>query len=176
MKLKNKVALITGGTSGIGLETAKLFQNEGARVVVSGVDPARLQEASRQLGPDVLVRRADLRVRTDIDELIATIREKFRHLDVLFANAGIGIAAPLEAVTEDQVDEQFSINFKGMFFTVQKAAPILGSGSSIVLTTSFLDAVGTPGLSVLSERRRPYARWYAPSAQNSPRAAFASTR
>jgi NAD(P)-dependent dehydrogenase (short-subunit alcohol dehydrogenase family) len=150
LKLKNKVALITGGTSGIGLETAKLFRNEGARVIVSGNNPARLQEASRQLGPDVLVRRADLRVRTDIDELIAAIREKFRHLDVLFANAGIGVAAPLEAVTEYQIDEQFSINFKGIFFAVQKAAPILGNGGSIVLTTSFLDAVGTPGLSILS--------------------------
>ena len=150
MKLKDKVALITGGTSGIGLEAAKLFRNEGARVIVSGVNPARLEEASRQLGPDVLVRRADSRVRTDIDELIATIREKFGHLDVLFANAGIGLAAPLEAVTEDQIDEQFSINFKGIFFAVQKAAPILANGGSIVLTTSFLNAVGTPGLSVLS--------------------------
>jgi NAD(P)-dependent dehydrogenase (short-subunit alcohol dehydrogenase family) len=150
MKLKNKIALITGGTSGIGLEAAKLFRDEGARVIVSGVNPARLEEASRQLGPDVLVRRADLRVRTDIDELIAKVREKFGHLDVLFANAGIGLAAPLEAVTEDQIDEQFSINFKGIFFTVQKAAPILANGGSIVLTTSFLNAVGTPGLSVLS--------------------------
>jgi NAD(P)-dependent dehydrogenase (short-subunit alcohol dehydrogenase family) len=150
MKLKDKVALITGGTSGIGLEAAKLFRNEGARVIVSGVNPARLQEAARQLGPDVLVRHADLRVRTDIDELIATIREKFRHLDVLFANAGIGFAAPLETVTEEQIDEQFSVNFKGIFFAVQKAAPILGNGGSVVLTTSFLNSVGTPGLSVLS--------------------------
>src|ERR1700755_2528875 len=141
MKLKNKVALVTGGTSGIGLEAAKLFRNEGARVIVSGVNPARLQEASRQLGPDVLVRRADSRVRTDIDELIATVRDKFGHLDVLFANAGIGLAAPLEAVTEDQIDEQFSINFKGIFFAVQEAAPILSNGGSIVLTTSFLNAV-----------------------------------
>ena len=150
MKLKSKVALITGGTSGIGLEAAKLFRDEGARVIVSGVNPARLQEASRQLGPDVLVLRADLRVRTDMDELIATIREKFKRLDVLFANAGIGFAAPLETVTEDQIDEQFSINFKGIFFTIQKAAPLLSKGGSIVLTTSFLNAVGTPGLSVLS--------------------------
>jgi NAD(P)-dependent dehydrogenase (short-subunit alcohol dehydrogenase family) len=150
MKLKNKVALITGGTSGIGLEAAKLFRDEGARVIVSGVDPTRLQQASRQLGSDVLVLRADLRVRTDIEELVATIREKFTHLDVLFANAGIGLAAPLESVTEDQIDEQFAINFKGIFFTVQKAAPILCKGASIVLTTSFLDAVGAPGLSVLS--------------------------
>jgi NAD(P)-dependent dehydrogenase (short-subunit alcohol dehydrogenase family) len=150
MKLKNKVALITGGTSGIGLETAKLFRNEGARVVVSGVNPGRLKEASRRLGPDVMVRRADLRVPAEIDELIATIREQLGHFDVLFANAGTGFAAPLEAVTEEQIDDQFSTNFKGIFFTVQKAAPILSNGGSIVLTTSFLNATGTPGLSVLS--------------------------
>jgi NAD(P)-dependent dehydrogenase (short-subunit alcohol dehydrogenase family) len=98
----------------------------------------------------VLVLRADLRVRTDIDELIATVRERFTHLDILFANAGVGFAAPLETVTEDQIDEQFAINFKGVFFAVQKTAPILSKGASIVLTTSFLNAVGTPGLSVLS--------------------------
>jgi NAD(P)-dependent dehydrogenase (short-subunit alcohol dehydrogenase family) len=150
MKLKNKVALITGGTSGIGLETAKLFRDEGARVIVTGINPVRLPEASRQLGPDVLVLRADLRVRSDIDDVVATIGDKFAHLDILFANAGIGFAESLEAVTEEQVDEQFSINFKGIFFAVQKAAPILSKGSSIVLTTSFLNAVGTPGLSILS--------------------------
>jgi NAD(P)-dependent dehydrogenase (short-subunit alcohol dehydrogenase family) len=150
MKLKNKVALITGGTSGIGLETAKLFRDEGARVVVTGVNAARLEEASRQLGPGVRVLRADLRVPGDIDDAVATIREEFAHLDILFANAGVGIAAALEAVTEQQVDEQFSINFKGIFFAVQKTAPILSNGGSIVLTTSFLDAVGAPGLSILS--------------------------
>jgi NAD(P)-dependent dehydrogenase (short-subunit alcohol dehydrogenase family) len=150
MKLKNKVALITGGTSGIGLETAKLFRDEGARVIVTGVNPARLEETSRELGPDVLVLRADLRVRSDIDNVVATIRDKFGHLDILFANAGIGHAAPLEAVTEELLDDQIAINFKGIFFTVQKAAPILSKGGSIVLTTSFLNAVGTPGLSILS--------------------------
>jgi NAD(P)-dependent dehydrogenase (short-subunit alcohol dehydrogenase family) len=150
MKLKNKIALITGGTTGIGLETAKSFRDEGARVIVTGANAARIEEASRQLGSDVLVLRADLRVRSDIDKVVATIRDKFTHLDVLFANAGIGSAAPLEAVTEQQIDEQFSVNFKGIFFAIQKAAPILNRGASIVLTTSFLNAVGTPGLSILS--------------------------
>jgi|SRR5262245_47511589 len=90
MKLANKVALITGGTSGIGLATAKLFRDEGASIIVTGLNPARLEEASRQLGPDALVLRADLRVRRDIDDVVATIRDKFAHLDILFANAGIG--------------------------------------------------------------------------------------
>jgi NAD(P)-dependent dehydrogenase (short-subunit alcohol dehydrogenase family) len=150
MKLKNKVALITGGTSGIGLATAQLFRDEGAHVIVTGVNPTRLEAASRQLGPEVLVLRADLRVRSDIDHVLETIRDKFDRLDILFANAGVGLAASLEAVTEDQVDEQFSINFKGIFFAVQKAAPILSKGGVIVLTTSFLNTVGTPGLSILS--------------------------
>jgi NAD(P)-dependent dehydrogenase (short-subunit alcohol dehydrogenase family) len=150
MRLTNKIALITGGTSGIGLETAKLFRDEGARVIVTGVDASRLDEASKVLGSDVLVLRADLRVQSDIDDVVATVRDKFGRLDILFANAGVGFAAPLEAVTEQQVDEQFAINFKGVFFTVQKVAPVLTQGGSIVLTTSFLNAVGTPGLSILS--------------------------
>lgn len=150
MSLNSKVVLITGGTSGIGLETAKSFRDEGAHVIVTGVSPASLKEASCHLGPDVMVLRADLRVCSDIDEVIATIRNKFGHLDILFANAGVGLAAPLEAVTEEQIDEQFAINFKGTFFVVQKAVTLMREGGSIVLTTSFLDAVGTPGLSILS--------------------------
>jgi len=150
MKLGNKIALITGGTSGIGLAAAKLFRDEGAHVIVTGTNPAGLERAARELGTDVPALRADLRVPGEFDKVVATIRDKFTHLDVLFANAGIGLAAPLETVTEAQIDEQFSINFKGIFFTVQKAAPLLSRGASVVLTTSFLNAVGTPGLSVLS--------------------------
>jgi len=150
MKLDGKVALITGGTSGIGRAAAELFRDEGARVVAVGLDQDRLEQARRELGPEVTALRADLRDVGEIDRLIRTVRESLGTLDVLFANAGKGTAAPLEAVTEEQVDEQFSVNFKGVFFTVQKAASILARGSSVVLTTSFLDAVGTPGLSVLS--------------------------
>jgi NAD(P)-dependent dehydrogenase (short-subunit alcohol dehydrogenase family) len=150
MKLDGKVALITGGTSGIGRAAAGLFRDEGARVVAVGLDQDRLEQTRRELGPEATVLRADLRDVGEIDELIRTLRASFGTLDVLFANAGKGTAAPLEAVTEEQVDEQFSVNFKGVFFTVQKAAPILAKGGSVVLTTSFLDAVGTPGLSVLS--------------------------
>jgi NAD(P)-dependent dehydrogenase (short-subunit alcohol dehydrogenase family) len=150
MKLTNKVALITGGTSGIGLETAKLFRDEGAQVIVTGLNPARLKDAARELGPDVIVLQADLRKPGDIDKAIGKIREKVTHLDILFANAGMGKAAPLEAVTEEEIDDQFSTNFKGIFFTTQKAAPLLRQGSSVVLTTSFLNEVGAPGLSILS--------------------------
>lgn len=150
MRLDGKVALVTGGTSGIGRAAARLFRDEGARVVAVGLDEDRLEQTRRELGPGATVLRADLRHVGEIEALIRTVREGFGALDVLFANAGRGTAAPLEAVTEDQVEEQFSVNFKGVFFTVQKAAPILAKGGSVVLTTSFLDAVGTPGLSVLS--------------------------
>ncbi|RON42925.1 SDR family oxidoreductase [Pseudomonas frederiksbergensis] len=150
MKLQNKVALITGGTSGIGLETAKQFRDEGAHVIVTGVNPERLEAATNELGPDALVISADLRNTADLDKVIAAIRTRYDHIDVLFANAGAGTAAPLEAVTDEQIDEQFSLNFKGVFFTVQKASPLLVSGSSVILTTSFLNRVGAPGLSILS--------------------------
>jgi NAD(P)-dependent dehydrogenase (short-subunit alcohol dehydrogenase family) len=150
MKLDGKVALITGGTSGIGRAAAKLFRDEGARVVAVGLDQDRLEQTRRELGPEATTLRADLRDVAQVDALVRTVRDRFGALDVLFANAGKGTAAPLEAVTEEQVDEQFSVNFKGVFFTVQKVAPILAKGGSVVLTTSFLDTVGTPGLSVLS--------------------------
>ncbi len=150
MKLADKIALITGGTSGIGFEAAKLFRDEGAHVIVTGNDPTRLAAVVRQLGSDVLVLRADLRVPGELDGVFDEVRRRFDRFDILFANAGIGLAAPLEAVTEQQVDEQFAVNFKGIFFTVQKAVPLLTNGGSIVLTTSFLNAVGAPGLSILS--------------------------
>lgn len=150
MKLSNKIAVITGGTSGIGREAARLFRDEGAHVVVVGRDPARLQSVLHDLGSNVTVLSGDVRKPADIDGIVAKIREQFGRIDVLFANAGMGIASPLDAVTEEQIDEQFDVNFKGVFFTVQKAAPLMSQGGSIVLTTSFLNEVGTPGLSILS--------------------------
>jgi len=150
MKLSNKIALITGGTSGIGREAAGLFRDEGARVIIVGQDPARLQSAVQDLGSSVTVLRGDVRKPADIDGIVAKIREQFGRIDVLFANAGMGIASPFDAVTEEQIDEQFDVNFKGVFFTIQKAAPLIPQGGSIVLTTSFLNEVGAPGLSILS--------------------------
>jgi len=150
MKLSNKIAVVTGGTSGIGLEAAKLFREEGATVIIVGQNPARLQSVAAELGDGVTALRADVSKPAEIENVVSQIREKFGRIDVLFANAGKGVASPLEVVTEDQIDTQFDVNFKGVFFTIQKAAPLLSKGGSIVVTTSFLNEVGTPGLSILS--------------------------
>ncbi len=115
-----------------------------------GQDPARLQAAAIELGDGVTTLRGDLSSPAEIDNVIEQIRQTFGRLDVVFANAGMGLAAPLEAVTEDQIDKQFDVNFKGVFFTIQKAVPLLVEGGSIILTTSYLNEVGTPGLSILS--------------------------
>ena len=150
MKLSNKIVVVTGGTSGIGLESAKLFREEGATVVIIGQDPARLQSAASQFGNGVTALRGDVSKPAEIENVIHQINEKFGRIDVLFANAGMGAASPLEAVTEDQIDTQFDVNFKGVFFAIQKAAPLFAKGGSIVVTTSFLNEVGAPGLSILS--------------------------
>ena len=149
-KLQDKTVLITGGTQGIGLATAKLMHAEGARVIVTGVNPESIAAASAELGPDVTVLYADVRNAADLDAVFQTVSARFNRLDILFANAGVGTVAPLEAVTEAQIEQQFSINFKGVFFTMQKAVPLMAKGGSIILTTSFLNAVGTPGFSILS--------------------------
>jgi NAD(P)-dependent dehydrogenase (short-subunit alcohol dehydrogenase family) len=109
-----------------------------------------LQSAASQLGDSVTALRGDVSKPAEIESIIKQISEKFGRIDALFANAGMGLASPLEAVTEDQIDKQFDVNFKGVFFAIQKAAPLLAKGGSIVVTTSFLNEVGTPGLSILS--------------------------
>jgi NAD(P)-dependent dehydrogenase (short-subunit alcohol dehydrogenase family) len=164
MKLKDKIILVTGGTSGIGLATAQRFQREGARVIVTGTNPGRLEEAARALDGRATVLAVDLRHVDRIAAAFEDIRRSHGRLDVLFANAGAATAAPLEAITEDQFDQQVALNLKGSFFTVQKAVPLLVPGASVILTTSFLDAVGTPGLSVLSATKaavRSLARSFA---------------
>jgi NAD(P)-dependent dehydrogenase (short-subunit alcohol dehydrogenase family) len=150
MKLENKVAFITGGTSGIGLETAKLFQAEGARVVLLGSNDERLAAAGKELDDQALLVRADLRKVADIEHAVEETRAKYGHIDVVFANAGATTVAPLEAVTEEYVADSVALNFTGTFFTIQKTAPIIAKGGSIIVTTSFLNTIGYPGLSILA--------------------------
>lgn len=150
MKLRNKVALVTGGTSGIGLEGARLFKSEGAQVAVVGSNAERLAAAGEELGEGVLLISADLRKIDEIERAVEKTITTFGDLDVVFANAGASTVAPLEAVTPEYFYENVALNFAGVFFTIQKAAPHIRQGGSIVVTTSFLTAVGKPGLSVLA--------------------------
>ncbi|MDJ0733928.1 MAG: SDR family oxidoreductase [Nostocaceae cyanobacterium] len=147
-QLSGKTALITGGTTGIGFASAKLFKSEGARIAISGQNQERLDEAAKQLGDNVLAIRADVSQVSDIEAMVNQVKEVFGSLDVLFVNAGIAKLAPLDAVDETLVDEVFNINFKGAFFTVQKAAPIMGEGGSIILNTSVNNQMGMTGSSI----------------------------
>ncbi len=150
MKLAGKVALVTGGNSGIGLATAKLFSQEGAKVVIAGRDRVTLDEAASEIGGDVLTLQTDVANLEQIDRLYQSIAEKFGKIDVLFANAGIGRFTSLKDTTEAIYDEVFSINLKGLYFTVQKALPHLNDDAAIVLNTSFISSLGRPGTSVVS--------------------------
>jgi len=145
---QGKTALITGGTSGIGLATAKMLVAGGARVAVTGRDPRVIEAARHALGEGALVLASDTSKLADVDALAATVKSRFGGLDLLFVNAGIGRFSPLEAVTEAHWDETFAVNTKGAFFTVQRVAPLLRSGGAVVLTTSIADETGMPSASV----------------------------
>jgi NAD(P)-dependent dehydrogenase (short-subunit alcohol dehydrogenase family) len=147
-KLSGKVALITGGTTGIGLAMAKLFVQEGARVFITGRRQKELDDAVKAIGGNVAGIQGDVSNLADLDRLFATIGRANGHLDVLVANAGIAELAPLEKVTEEHFDRVFDINVKGTLFTVQKALPHMKDGGSIVLTGSVAGVKGTPGFGV----------------------------
>lgn len=147
-KLSGKTALITGGNSGIGLATAKLFLEEGARVAITGRDPASLEEAQRALGHDVVAFRSDAGKLDDISKLMEDVGARFGLLDVLFLNAAAGSPAPMALMSEEQFDAMSNISFKGVFFAIQKAIPLMRPGGSIIITTSISNQVGAPGFSV----------------------------
>ena len=149
-KLKGKVAVVTGGNSGIGLATAKEFKEQGARVAISGRDPKTLAEAAVALGKDALAVQADVTDLADIDKLFAAVQQRFEKIDVLFVNAGLGIMKPFDAITEADFDEQMNVNFKGAYFTIQKALPLLNDNASIVLNTSIAAHIGWANFSIYS--------------------------
>jgi NAD(P)-dependent dehydrogenase (short-subunit alcohol dehydrogenase family) len=147
-RFEGKVAVVTGGNSGIGLAVAKAFAREGASVVVTGRDEASLAAAEREIGNGALALRADVSRLSEIDAAMGKIRKRFDRIDALFVNAGIGKFVPFAEVTEAFFDETVNVNLKGAFFTVHKALPLLGPGSAVVLNASINAHKGMPGTTV----------------------------
>ena len=163
-KLEGKVAVITGGSSGIGLATARRFVEEGARVVITGRREKELKEAATLIGKNVTTVAGDITRLEDLDRLYAVVKEKHGHIDVLFANAGWGEVAPLGAVTEAHFDRTFDLNAKGTFFTVQKAIPLFKDGGSIIMNTSVSNVMGLPTFAVYAASKaavRSFVRGWA---------------
>jgi NAD(P)-dependent dehydrogenase (short-subunit alcohol dehydrogenase family) len=160
-KLSGKFAVITGGNSGIGFATAKRFAEEGADVVITGRRKKELDEAASAIGKNVLAVQGDVSVLADLDRLYATVKQTRGHIDILFANAGIGSFAPLGAISEEHFDQLVGINVKGLLFTVQKALPLFRDGGSIILNSSVAGRKGIAGFSVYNATKaavRSFAR------------------
>jgi NAD(P)-dependent dehydrogenase (short-subunit alcohol dehydrogenase family) len=147
-KLYGKIAVITGGNSGIGLATAIRFVDEGAYVFITGRRQAELDAAVKEIGKNVTAVQGDVTKRGDLDRLYATVKEEKGRIDVLFANAGIGEFASLREITEEHFDRIFGTNVKGVLFTVQKALPFMLAGSSVILNASISGSKGQPNFSV----------------------------
>jgi NAD(P)-dependent dehydrogenase (short-subunit alcohol dehydrogenase family) len=147
-RFEGKVAVVTGGNSGMGLSTAKAFAREGAQVAVTGRDEASLRKAEQEIGNGALAIRADVSSLADLDAAMSRIKERFKKIDALFVNAGVGRFVPFDQVTEAFYDEIMNINLKGAFFTVQKALPLLTQGSAVVLNASINAHKGMPGTTV----------------------------
>jgi NAD(P)-dependent dehydrogenase (short-subunit alcohol dehydrogenase family) len=158
-----RVALITGGTTGIGFATARLLHEQGYAVVTTGRDPERIAAAQAAL-PGVLVRRADLRVLSETQAVADEIRTRFGRLDALFLNAGVGPMQPVDAVTEAAFDDNFAVNVKGQFFTLQKVLPLMGEGAAVVLMSALGVYLGLPNYAVGTATRGAMMAMVAPLA------------
>jgi NAD(P)-dependent dehydrogenase (short-subunit alcohol dehydrogenase family) len=160
-KLEGKVAVVTGGNSGIGLATAQRFVAEGAYVFITGRRQSELDAAVKQIGKNVTAVQGDVSKLADLDKLYATVKKEKGRIDILFANAGGGEFGPLGAITEEQFDKTFGINVKGLLFTVQKALPLFQDGGSIILNASIVSMKGMPAFSIYSATKaavRSFAR------------------
>jgi NAD(P)-dependent dehydrogenase (short-subunit alcohol dehydrogenase family) len=160
-KLAGKVAVITGGNSGIGLGTAERFVAEGAYVFITGRRQSELDAAVKRIGRNIAGVQGDVSNLKDLDRLYDTVKQQEGRIDVLFANAGGGAFAPLGAITEEHFDKTFNSNVKGLLFTVQKALPLLTDGGSIILNASTAASTAAPALSVYSATKaavRSFAR------------------
>jgi NAD(P)-dependent dehydrogenase (short-subunit alcohol dehydrogenase family) len=163
-RLEGKIALITGGNSGIGLATARQFANEGAYVFITGRRETELADSVRQIGKSVTGVQGDVTKPGDLDRLFAQIKREKGKLDIVFANAGITTMTPLGKITEDDYDAIFNANVRGVLFTVQKALPVLADGASIILNASIVAGKGLPNWSVYSATKaavRSFARTWA---------------
>ncbi|MFF2324198.1 SDR family NAD(P)-dependent oxidoreductase [Agrobacterium sp. NPDC058088] len=163
-RLEGKIGVITGGSSGIGLATAKRFVAEGAEIFITGRRQEELDRAVETIGAGVTAVQGDVSRMDDLDRLFETVRERSGRIDVLFANAGLGTFAPLGAIDEASFDQTFSVNVKGTLFTVQKALPLMRAGGSIILTGSTTGSMGTAAFSVYSATKaaiRNFARSWA---------------
>lgn len=163
-QLENKVAVVTGGSAGIGLATARRFAAEGATVYVTGRREGELDAAVREIGERAVAVPGDVADLAALDRLFATVRERSGRVDVLFANAGGGQYARLADVTEEHFDATFGVNVKGLLFTVQKALPLLPDGASVILASSTNASQGIPAMSVYSASKaaiRSFARSWA---------------
>jgi NAD(P)-dependent dehydrogenase (short-subunit alcohol dehydrogenase family) len=149
-KLQDKVAVITGGTSGMGLATAKRFVAEGAYVYIMGRRRPELAAAVKAVGRNVTGVAGDVAQLADLDRLYETVRTEKGHVDVVFANAGVGEVAPLGAVSSEHYERIFGVNVRGTLFTVQKALPLMRAGGAIILTGSIAGVKGLPGFDVYS--------------------------
>ncbi|NHZ92168.1 SDR family oxidoreductase [Massilia sp. CCM 8733] len=155
-RLQGKRTLITGGTSGIGLETAKQFLAEGARVVVTGVNPDSIEKAQSELGSDVLVLRADSASVAAQQELAQAVKDHYGQLDVAFLNAGVSVWMPIEEWTEELFDRSFDINVKGPYFLIQSLLPVFANPASVVLNTSVNAHVGMARSSVYAATKAAF--------------------
>lgn len=161
-KLENRVAVITGATSGMALATAKLFVEEGAYVFVTGRSRERLDKAVKEIGKNVTGVQGDAGSLADLDRLFDMVKKEKGHIDVLFASAGVGeLNNPLGSITEKGFDDTFNVNVRGTLFTVQKALPLMNDGGSIILNSSIAGVKGFPGTTVYSASKaavRAFAR------------------
>lgn len=161
MVLKGKTALVTGGSSGIGLAAAKMLVENGARIIIAGRSEEKLASAAAELGGDVVTVAADVTSLSDLAAMRTMIEGTIGSLDIVFANAGVAMGTPLATADEATYHRIMDANVKGVFFTVQAMLPLLRNGSSIILNTSWLNQVGTPGRAILSASKaavRSFAR------------------
>ena len=149
-RFTDKIVVIAGGTSGIGLAAARRFISEGAKVVVTGRSPQSVRDAQKELGANGVAIAADVTKSAELDALFRQVRETYGRIDVLYANAGIAKLGSAAETTEDVFDDILDANFRGAYFTVQKALPLLSDGGAIVFTTSWFDVVGIAGTSAVS--------------------------